>query len=267
MDMSPISRGTRRVTVVRRGAGDDHPVDDSVLVEGPLEILVDAVSVATTMRTPGDDDLLALGFSICEGLIPEGCEPVVEVIETAGDGARVLVTTGNLFPQQVGRLGLVSSSCGVCGTADLPGLIASVPEVTPMVAFDSATLIAVAASARSRQELFAVTGGSHAAAAFDSDGRIVAIAEDVGRHNAVDKVLGRLFREGRLPAGDLGLFVSGRASFEMVQKACVGGFAALVSVSAPSSAAVEAAARAGLRLLGFARGDQATEYVADERPS
>ena len=267
MDMSPISRGTRRVTVVRRGAGDDHLVDDTVLVEGPLEILVDAVSVATTMRTPGDDDLLALGFSICEGLIPEGCEPVVEVIETAGDGARVLVTTGNLFPQQVGRLGLVSSSCGVCGTADLPGLIASVPEVTPMVAFDSATLIAVAASARSRQELFAVTGGSHAAAAFDSDGRIVAIAEDVGRHNAVDKVLGRLFREGRLPAGDLGLFVSGRASFEMVQKACVGGFAALVSVSAPSSAAVEAAARAGLRLLGFARGDQATEYVADERPS
>ncbi|NBV74178.1 MAG: sulfurtransferase FdhD [Actinobacteria bacterium] len=267
MDMSPISRGTRRVTVVRRGAGDDHQVDDTVLVEGPLEILVDAVSVATTMRTPGDDDLLALGFSICEGLIPEGCEPVVEVIETAGDGARVLVTTGNLFPQQVGRLGLVSSSCGVCGTADLPGLIASVPEVTPMVAFDSATLIAVAASARSRQELFAVTGGSHAAAAFDSDGRIVAIAEDVGRHNAVDKVLGRLFREGRLPAGDLGLFVSGRASFEMVQKACVGGFAALVSVSAPSSAAVEAAARAGLRLLGFARGDQATEYVADERPS
>ena len=267
MDISPISRGTRRVTVVRRGAGDDHPVDDTVLVEGPLEILVDAVSVATTMRTPGGDDLLALGFSICEGLIPEGCEPVVEVIETAGDGARVLVTTGNLFPQQVGRLGLVSSSCGVCGTADLPGLIASVPEVTPMVAFDSATLIAVAASARSRQELFAVTGGSHAAAAFDSDGRIVAIAEDVGRHNAVDKVLGRLFREGRLPAGDLGLFVSGRASFEMVQKACVGGFAALVSVSAPSSAAVEAAARAGLRLLGFARGDQATEYVADERPS
>ena len=267
MDMSPISRGTRRVTVVRRGAGDDHLVDDTVLVEGPLEILVDAVSVATTMRTPGDDDLLALGFSICEGLIPEGCEPVVEVIETAGDGARVLVTTGNLFPQQVGRLGLVSSSCGVCGTADLPGLIASVPEVTPMVAFDSATLIAVAASARSGQELFAVTGGSHAAAAFDSDGRIVAIAEDVGRHNAVDKVLGRLFREGRLPAGDLGLFVSGRASFEMVQKACVGGFAALVSVSAPSSAAVEAAARAGLRLLGFARGDQATEYVADERPS
>jgi FdhD protein len=267
MDMSPISRGTRRVTVVRRGAGDDHPVDDTVLVEGPLEILVDAVSVATTMRTPGDDDLLALGFSICEGLIPEGCEPLVEVIETAGDGARVLVTTGNLFPQQVGRLGLVSSSCGVCGTADLPGLIASVPEVTPMVAFDSATLIAVAASARSRQELFAVTGGSHAAAAFDSDGRIVAIAEDVGRHNAVDKVLGRLFREGRLPAGDLGLFVSGRASFEMVQKACVGGFAALVSVSAPSSAAVEAASRARLRLLGFARGDQATEYVADERPS
>ena len=267
MDMSPISRGTRRVTVVRRGAGDDHPVDDTVLVEGPLEILVDAVSVATTMRTPGEDDLLALGFSICEGLIPEGCEPVVEVIETAGDGARVLVTTGNLFPQQVGRLGLVSSSCGVCGTADLPGLIASVPEVTPMVAFDSATLIAVAASARSRQELFAVTGGSHAAAAFDSDGRIVAVAEDVGRHNAVDKVLGRLFREGRLPAGDLGLFVSGRASFEMVQKACVGGFAALVSVSAPSSAAVEAASRARLRLLGFARGDQATEYVADERPS
>ena len=267
MGTSAEARGTRRVTVIRRGAGDDRPVDDTVLVEGPLEILVDAVSVATTMRTPGDDDLLALGFSMCEGLIPEGCEPVVEIVETEGDGARVLVTTGNLFPQQVGRLGLVSSSCGVCGTADLPGLIASVPSVTPTVSFDSSTLIAVASCARSRQDLFATTGGSHAAAAFDVDGRIVALAEDVGRHNAVDKVIGRLFRDRRLPAGDLGLFVSGRASFEMVQKACVGGFAALVSVSAPSSAAVDAATRAGLRLLGFTRGDQATEYVADDRRS
>ena len=267
MGSSKEARGTRRVSVIRRGAGDDRAVEDTVLVEGPLEILVDAVSVATTMRTPGDDELLALGFSLCEGLIPPGCEPVVEIIETEGDGARVLVTTGNLFPQQVGRLGLVSSSCGVCGTADLPGLIASVPSVTPTVTFDSATLIAVAGGARSLQELFTLTGGSHAAAAFDADGHIVALAEDVGRHNAVDKVLGRLYRDGRLPAGDLGLFVSGRASFEMVQKACVGGFAALVSVSAPSSAAVEAASRAGLRLLGFARGDQATEYVAGERPS
>ena len=267
MGSSKEARGTRRVSVIRRGAGDDRAVEDTVLVEGPLEILVDAVSVATTMRTPGDDELLALGFSLCEGLIPPGCEPVVEIIETEGDGARVLVTTGNLFPQQVGRLGLVSSSCGVCGTADLPGLIASVPSVTPTVTFDSATLIAVAGGARSLQELFTLTGGSHAAAAFDADGQIVALAEDVGRHNAVDKVLGRLYRDGRLPAGDLGLFVSGRASFEMVQKACVGGFAALVSVSAPSSAAVEAASRAGLRLLGFARGDQATEYVAGERPS
>ena len=267
MGSSKEARGTRRVSVIRRGAGDDRAVEDTVLVEGPLEILVDAVSVATTMRTPGDDELLALGFSLCEGLIPPGCEPVVEIIETEGDGARVLVTTGNLFPQQVGRLGLVSSSCGVCGTADLPGLIASVPSVTPTVTFDSATLIAVAGGARSLQELFTLTGGSHAAAAFDADGQIVALAEDVGRHNAVDKVLGWLYRDGRFPAGDLGLFVSGRASFEMVQKACVGGFAALVSVSAPSSAAVEAASRAGLRLLGFARGDQATEYVAGERPS
>ncbi len=102
MGTSAEARGTRRVTVIRRGAGDDRPVDDTVLVEGPLEIVVDAVSVATTMRTPGDDDLLALGFSMCEGLIPEGCEPVVEIVETEGDGARVLVTTGNLFPQQVG---------------------------------------------------------------------------------------------------------------------------------------------------------------------
>ena len=264
MDLEPTSR-TRHVLVIRRGAGDDRRVDDTVLVEGPLEVIVDAVSVATTMRTPGDDDLLAIGFSICEGLIPDGCEPVVEVEVTDGDGARVLVTTGNLFPQQTGRLGLVSSSCGVCGTADLPGLIASVPPVAPSTNFDVSTLVGVAGSARALQELFTLTGGSHAAAAFTSDGPIVAVAEDVGRHNAVDKVIGRLHLDGRLPAGDLGLFVSGRASFEMVQKACVGGFAALVSVSAPSSAAVEAAGRAGLRLLGFARGDQATEYVADDR--
>lgn len=232
-----------------------------------MTIQLDGVTVATTMRTPGNDFELAAGFCHTEGLL-DGAP--IEGIRYCGTGSAVAtefnvvtVETGGAAPEPTPRLGLTSSSCGWCGSDQLDELVerlTPLPDSEPMAL---GLLAEVPALVRDRQELFDDTGAVHAAAAFDRVGEIVALREDVGRHNAVDKVIGTLALDGALPAPDLGLFVSGRASVEMVQKAWAAGFSSMVAVSAPTALAVQAARRANLLLAGFATGDRLNVYAPE----
>ncbi len=240
-----------------------------MIVEEPLTIQLDGEVVTTTMRTPGNDFELAAGFCFTEGLLAGAA---VTGVRYCADGPAidsefnvVTVETGGLAPVPTPRLGTTSSSCGLCGRDQLDTLterLAPYPPDDATIAID--VLASVPASVLGGQGLFGETGAVHAAAAFDADGNVVVTREDVGRHNAVDKVVGALLLDGRLPsqtATTVGLFVSGRASIEMVQKAWAGGFRALVAVSAPTSLAVEAARRANLTLVGFVRQDGCNVYT------
>jgi FdhD protein len=179
----------------------------------------------------------------------------------------VVVRTGGLAPVPTPRLGTTSSSCGWCGSEQLDALAARLAPIDGVSTLDRAALINLADRARAQQGLFHDTGASHGAAAFDSDANIVVLREDVGRHNAVDKVVGRLHLDGRtrVPT-DWGLFVSGRASIEMVQKAWAAGFGTLIAVSAPTALAVDAARRAGMTLAGFVRDTGFNIYSPDPGP-
>jgi FdhD protein len=242
---------------------------DRVIVEEPLTIQLDGELVTTTMRTPGNDFELAAGFCFTEGLLARA--PVTGVRYCADGPAIdsefnvVTVETGGLAPVPTPRLGTTSSSCGLCGRDQLDALTERlVPHPPDGTGIDPGVLAAVPRAVLDGQGLFGETGAVHAAAAFDADGKIVLTREDVGRHNAVDKVIGALLLDGRLPCQaptTMGLFVSGRASIEMVQKAWAGGFRALVAVSAPTSLAVEAARRANLALVGFVRQDGFNVYT------
>lgn len=231
---------------------------DEVIVEEPMSIQLDDTLVNTTMRTPGHDFELAVGFVHAEGLLAGA--PITS-IRYCGTGSAVetefnivSVETGGRAPKPTPRLGTTSSSCGLCGSESIDQLCELLdPLPAPSAPIPLEVIAAVAQQVRDRQPLFGATGGVHAAATFDAGGALGVIREDIGRHNAVDKVVGRLLLDGRLPATGSGLFVSGRASFEMVQKAWAGGFEVLVSVSAPSAMAVETARRANLVLAGFAR--------------
>ena len=257
-----------RVIVTRVDASGSRRRPDRVIVEEPLTIQLDGAVVTTTMRTPGHDFELAAGFCFTEGLL--GGAPVAGVRYCADGPAIdsefnvVTVETGGLAPVPTPRLGTTSSSCGLCGRDQLDALTERlVPYVPNAAAIDPGVLAAVPQSVLDGQGLFGETGAVHAAAAFDADGQILLTREDVGRHNAVDKVVGAQLLDGRLPAvtgAIAGLFVSGRASIEMVQKAWAGGFRALVAVSAPTSLAVEAARRANLTLVGFVRQDGFNVY-------
>ena len=243
------------VTQVRAvgGALHDTDVPDRLIVEEPLSVRLDDTLVTTTMRTPGHDDELAVGFCFTEGLLHG--EPVVAVGDPFADGRNtVTVLTDHRAPVPTPRLGTTSSSCGWCGNEQLEALVARLEPVGSAMAIDRAVLMGVAAKMRSQQDLFGATGAAHCAAAFDDEANIVVLREDVGRHNAVDKVVGRLHLDGRttVPPG-WGLFVSGRASIEMVQKAWAAGFGTLIAVSAPTALAVDAARQAGMTLAGFVR--------------
>lgn len=242
---------------------------DELIVEEPMRIQLDGTLVATTMRTPGHDYELAAGFCFTEGLL--GGATVLGVRYCA-DGSAVdsefnvvTVETGGRAPKPTPRLGNVSSSCGWCGSEQLDDLCQRLDPIAPGEPFDLDVLAAMPERVRVDQGLFARTGSVHAAAAFTRDGTIIAMREDVGRHNAVDKVIGSLLLDphAAVPVDDLGLFVSGRASIEMVQKAWAGGFRAVVAVSAPTALAVDAARRANLLLAGFVRGDRFNVYAPE----
>ncbi len=259
-----MTRGRTVSEMVRRLDGADSAKGpDLLIVEEPLEIRLDGVRVTTTMRTPGHDEELAAGFCHTDGLL--GGASVLRVAHCRGaDGVApnaVVVDTGCLAPEPTPRLTTTTSSCGWCGTDQVDDVAGRMAPLARGVAIDTSVLAAVPQRVRQAQELFDATGGVHAAAAFTADGEIVHVREDIGRHNAVDKVVGRLLLDDALPALGLGLFVSGRTSFEIVQKAWAAGFAAIVAVSAPSSLAVEAARRGGLTLAGFARPGRLNLYV------
>jgi FdhD protein len=250
------------VTTVDRDGARRHP--DELIVEEPMTIQLDGERVATTMRTPGHDYELAAGFCFTDGLL--GGAPVTGVRYCADGSAAasqfnvVTVETGGRAPTPTPRLGNTTSSCGLCGNEAIDQLcerLAPLPGAAPI---DLATLASMPERVLGTQGLFTATGAVHAAAAFTADGTVLLTREDVGRHNAVDKVVGRMLLDGQLPAAGLGLFVSGRASFELVQKAWAAGFSTLVAVSAPTSLAVATARRAGLHLAGFVRQGRLNVY-------
>ena len=256
-----------KVLTTRYEDGATRRTPDEVIVEEPLAIHLDDALVTTTMRTPGHDFELAAGFCFTEGLL---AGVPVQTCRYCGTGSAVdtgfnvvSVETGGRAPVPTPRLVTTTSSCGLCGSTSLDELADRLDPLVAPLAIDLAVLAAVPDRVTGDQDLFTSTGAVHAAAAFTPDGEVVLVREDVGRHNAVDKVVGRLLLDGRLPASDLGLYVSGRASFEIVQKAWAAGFPAVVAVSAPTSLAVETARRAGITLAGFARGERMNVYAPD----
>jgi FdhD protein len=234
-------------------------ISDDVAIESPLEIRVDGAPLAVTMRTPGHDEELALGFLHGEGLIdgPRDTGP------TADFAANVVEVAGPLLRDPGARRFYTTSSCGVCGKGALEEVaVLSAPlPPGPQLSRD----LAAALPDRLEQPGFARTGGLHATGLFTSAGELLFSREDVGRHNAMDKVLGRALLDGLLPLGELVLCVSGRLSFELVQKAAVAGAPILIGVGAPSSLAIELAADRGLTLCGFARRGRVNVYTGAER--
>ncbi len=260
---------TKSHSVIARRFGDNgsNRTPDEVLVEEPLAIHLDGTQISSTMRTPGADFELAAGYCHAEGVLGQA---VITEIRYCGTGAPVdsdfnvvSVDTGGVAPEPTPRLGSTSSSCGICGAEAIGELTERLRVLPAYDPWDLDLLLGLPALAQKKQALFDTTGASHAAAAFDRDGNMVLIREDIGRHNAVDKVVGRLLLDKQLPATNLALFVSGRASFEMVQKAWAAGFTALVAVSGPSSLAIATARRAGLLLVGFARNGKGSVYSPD----
>ena len=267
---------SRAVELERNRAELRETRTDSVAVEEPLEIRLGFLengerhtrSVSITMRTPGDDEDLALGFLYGESIL-KSSDDVAIVKPCRGDNT-VRVELADTVTPDLARLQrhfYTTSSCGVCGKASLDALRAQGCNAldTARFAVSRATLLDVPRQLREAQHVFEQTGGLHAAAAFDARGELVVVREDVGRHNAVDKVVGALLMARRLPATDLGLMVSGRASFELVQKALVANMPLLAAVSAPSSLAVELAQEFNVTLVGFLRGSNFNIYAAGER--
>jgi FdhD protein len=233
--------------------------EDRVAVEEPLEIRVDGEPLAVTMRTPGHDEELALGFLYGEGLIDAPRRAGL----TADLAANIVEVEGPLLRDPGERRFYTTSSCGVCGKGALEEVAVHAPDATPGPVVARELLVAL--PDRLTQPGFELTGGLHATGLFDAAGRLLFAREDVGRHNAMDKVVGRALLEGLLPLGDKLLCVSGRLSFELVQKAAVAGAPVLVGVGAPSSLAVALAGDRGLTLCGFARRGRVNVYTGLER--
>jgi FdhD protein len=237
---------------------------DQLVVEEPLEIRLDGVLVSTTMRTPGHDFELASGFCFTEGLLDGApvrrCRYCSTGSAVESEFNVVSVDTGGVAPTPQPRLVPSTSACGICGTVAIDELRERLHPLPPSPPLPLEVLASVGEGLAEQQPLFAATGGVHAAVAFGPDGTVLLAREDIGRHNAVDKVVGRLLLDDRLPARGLGLWVSGRASFEIVQKAWAAGFGTVVAVSAPSSLAVSAARLAGITLCGFARDGHLNVY-------
>lgn len=244
---------------------------DTVAGEEPLEIRVGGQTLTTTMRTPGHDVELAHGFLHSEGHI-EKVSDVREARYCAGasvDGRNpynlldVELATPHALTLADLRLTTTTSACGVCGTSSIEALMKQSRYEIPRVPVDPGVVATLPEALKREQKQFRKTGGIHAAGAFTLDGKPVVVREDVGRHNAADKVIGHLLMEGMLPASDLILVMSSRASFELVNKAAMAGFGMLVAVSAASSLAVETARETGMALVGFARGDRFNLYSGE----
>ncbi|CAM3316689.1 formate dehydrogenase accessory sulfurtransferase FdhD [Mycobacterium frederiksbergense] len=269
-----------RVTARRRAqhvtAADAVARPETLAVEEPLEIRVNGTPLTVTMRTPGSDVELAQGFLLTEGLVSRR-EDIAAVQYCSGAGPDgfntynvldVTLAQGVPMPDvDVTRNFYTTSSCGVCGKSSLDAVRLSskhAPGDDPLVV-DADMLSALPDKLRDRQKVFAATGGLHGAALFDAHGTALVVREDIGRHNAVDKVIGWALESGRVPLTGTVLLVSGRASFELTQKAVMAGIPLLAAVSAPSSLAVDLAAQSGLTLVAFLRGDSMNVYSRPDR--
>lgn len=271
-----MGRLTARRRIVRLGPDGAVQRVDALAVEEPLELRVGGQALSVTMRTPGHDVELAHGFLLTEGVIGSAAD-----VRTARycqgtdpDGRQtynvldVALADGVAAPDSgVARSFPTTSSCGVCGKGALQSVRLRTRHCPAgdAVVLDPAVLRKLPGTLRSAQRVFDSTGGLHAAGLYEPDGTAVAVREDVGRHNAVDKVLGAVLLAGRVPAAGTVLMVSGRASFELVQKAAMAGVPALAAVSAPSSLAAELAEDEGITLIGFLRGDSMNVYTRPDR--
>jgi len=247
------------VRVVRHPGAEES---DLVAVEEPLEIRIDGEPVAVTMRTPGHDEELALGFAVGEGLDPIGARLPDDLAANT-----VELAVRSFDPGRLRRHFYTSSSCGVCGKGALEAVAVESPPVDSDLRVPAGLLSALPGRLREAQPTFALTGGLHATGLFAADGAILCVREDVGRHNAMDKVVGWAFSTGRLPLSQSILCVSGRLSFELVQKAALAGCPLVVAVGAPSSLAVELAEAQGITLCGFVRDGRVGAYSRPERVS
>ena len=252
MQAPPYS--TSRVRALRLPGGQG--AEDVVAVEEPLEIRIGGEPVAVTMRTPGHDEELALGFCLTEGLQPESARVPDDLAANSVD-----VDASGFDPDRLRRHFYTSSSCGVCGKGAVEAVRVAAPRVESALEVEEAVVAALPARLLEAQAAFAATGGLHATGLFAPDGELVLAREDVGRHNALDKVVGRAFLDCLLPLSAHVLCVSGRLSFELVQKAAVAGCPVLVAVGAPSSLAIELAEDRGVTLCGFVRDGRVTVYT------
>jgi FdhD protein len=264
----------RRIEVTVVEAGTARASRDHVVGEEPMEIRVagpgqEATRVAVTMRTPGNDFELAAGFLFTEGLVASNDEIASIRYCADADEQQYNVVTVDLRrpfdPATIQRNYYATSSCGVCGKASLEAIEVRCAPVADGLTVTPEGIIGMPDALRAAQRVFERTGGLHAAALFQPSGELVEVREDVGRHNAVDKLIGSELLAGRLPLSDRVMMVSGRSSFELVQKAAVAGLPVVCSVSAPSSLAVETARRLGVTLVGFLRGDRFTVYSGAQR--
>ncbi|MDR9452146.1 MAG: formate dehydrogenase accessory sulfurtransferase FdhD [Acidimicrobiia bacterium] len=259
---------TEQRRVLRVGAGREQRVDDHLAAEAPLEIRLGDTPIAVLMRTPGCEADLALGFAITEGIILRPNE-ITGVRRVPGDdeGNRweIQPAAGVVIDAEQFRRNLyTSSSCGVCGKASIDAVRIAAPPLPDGPVVDRAIILSLPERMADAQESFALTGGLHAAAAFTPGGELLAVREDIGRHNAVDKLVGALAVEG-WPLPELVLLVSGRISFEMVQKAAVAGIPLVCGVSAASSLAVDLADELGVTVIGFLKSDGFNVYSGEQR--
>lgn len=268
----------RKVIRIRDGAISTRP--DTLVAEEPLEIRLNGKPLAITMRTPGDDFALAAGFLVSEGVFGRADE-LQNIVYCAGatvDGSNtynivdVRTAPGVVMPDiTLERNVYTTSSCGLCGKASLDAVRTTARWAiddgadAPPVRLEPALLAGLPDRLRAAQQVFDRTGGLHAAALFTEDGEMLDVREDVGRHNAVDKLVGRALQRGDLPLSRTILLVSGRASFELAQKAVMAGIPVLAAVSAPSSLAVDLAIETGLTLVGFLRGPSMNVYAGEHR--
>jgi FdhD protein len=270
-----MEAATHAVDVVRVGPATRTDALDVAASEEPLEIRLGGAPFVVIMRTPGADRELAAGFLLSEQLV-RGADDIAAIRHCTREEAREYENVLNVWlaGEAAGRAAArlaekrpvtANSACGVCGRRSIDDLLCDLPVNAESWTVPRTVIAALPDRLRAAQTAFEETGGLHAAGLFDREGALVSVAEDVGRHNAVDKVIGQQLLAGRLPIGDRILFVSGRTSFEIVQKAVVAGIPIVAAVSAPSSLAIELARDAHVTLLGFVRGGAFNAYAGAER--
>src|SRR6184192_4294462 len=257
--------GSQKI-IRRKRDGELEYLPDELTIEEPLEIRVGRKPIATTMRTPGHDEELAAGFLLSEGVVRDRDQ--IASVSVSGDNRVIVAFTAGvkLKLNSTKRFGTISSSCGLCGKTSIDAIRQSFPAIeSTNLRIDIETLLSLPEKLQKAQGDFARTGGIHAAGIFDSNGELKTVREDIGRHNAVDKVIGRAFLDGLLPLTRHVLLVSGRASFEIVQKALATGIPIVAAVSAPSTLAAEFARESNQTLIGFLRPPSFNIYSHIER--